>query len=165
MCIRDSIYAVPLAKFAVSFAPEKGEFIGKAALKKQFEAFKKIMDRDYSALADLPYRIQPIYLEGKGVLRKGFPVYSKDAWSEGKPIGYVTSGTMIPYFKTKGEGLDTVITEETGKRSIGLAYMDSRVCQNFNIEVDIRGKRQPALVVGYHIRQDAAPYALSLIHI
>ena len=48
---------------------------------------------------------------------------------------------MIPYFKTKGEGLDTVITEETGKRSIGLAYMDSRVCQNFNIEVDIRGKR------------------------
>ena len=110
------IYAVPLAKFAVSFAPEKGEFIGKAALKKQFEAFKKIMDRDYSALADLPYRIQPIYLEGKGVLRKGFPVYSKDAWSEGKPIGYVTSGTMIPYFKTKGEGLDTVITEETKKR-------------------------------------------------
>lgn len=157
------IYAVPLAKFAVSFAPEKGEFIGKAALKKQFEAFKKIMDRDYSALADLPYRIQPIYLEGKGVLRKGFPVYSKDAWSEGKPIGYVTSGTMIPYFKTKGEGLDTVITEETGKRSIGLAYMDSRVCQNFNIEVDIRGKRQPALVVGYHIRQDAAPYARPIL--
>ena len=58
------------------------------------------MNRDYSALQDLPYRIQPVYLAGKGVLRKGFPVYSKDAWAEGKPVGYVTSGTMIPYFKT-----------------------------------------------------------------
>ena len=75
------VYAVPLAKFAVSFAAEKGDFIGKAALKKQFEALKKIMNRDYSALADLPYRIQPIYLEGRGVLSKGLPVYSRDAWS------------------------------------------------------------------------------------
>ena len=93
------VYAVPLAKFAVSFAEEKGDFIGRAALKRQFEAFQRIMNRDYSAIADLPYRIQPVYLSGKGVLRKGFPVYSKDAWAEGKPVGYVTSGTMIPYFK------------------------------------------------------------------
>ena len=73
------VYAVPLAKFAVSFAEEKGDFIGRAALKRQFEAFQRIMNRDYSAIADLPYRIQPVYLSGKGVLRKGFPVYSRDA--------------------------------------------------------------------------------------
>ena len=157
------IYAVPLAKFAVSFAPEKGDFIGREALRKQFDAFKKIMNRDYSALADLPYRIQPVYLEGRGVLRKGFPVYCKDAWAGGRQIGYVTSGTMIPYYKTTGEGLDTVFTDETGKRSIGLAYMDSRVCQDFDIEIDIRGKRQPAKVVGYHIRQDAAPYVRPIL--
>lgn len=157
------IYAVPLAKFAVSFAPEKGDFIGREALRKQFEAFKKIMNRDYSALADLPYRIQPVYLEGRGVLRKGFPVYCRDAWAGGRQIGYVTSGTMIPYYKTTGEDLDTVFTDETGKRSIGLAYMDSRVCQDFDIEIDIRGKRQPAKVVGYHIRQDAAPYVRPIL--
>ena len=157
------IYAVPLAKFAVSFAPEKGDFIGREPLKKQFEAMKKIMNRDYSSIEDLPYRIQPIYLEGKGVLRKGFPIYCKDAWAEGKQIGYVTSGTMIPYYKTRGEGLETVFTEETGKRSIGLAYMDSRICQDFDIEIDIRGKRQPAKVVGYHIRQDAAPYVRPIL--
>ena len=157
------IYAVPLAKFAVSFAAEKGDFIGREPLKKQFEAFKKIMNRDYSAIADLPYRIQPIYLEGKGVLRKGFPIYCKDAWAEGKQIGYVTSGTMIPYYKTEGEGLEAVFTEQTGKRSIGLAFMDSRICQDFDIEIDIRGKRQPAKVVGYHIRQDAAPYARPIL--
>ena len=157
------VYAVPLAKFAVSFAEEKGEFIGRAALKKQFEALKKIMNRDYSALADLPYRIQPVYLEGKGVLRKGFPVYSRDAWAEGKPVGYVTSGTMIPYYKTAGQGLETVFTGETGKRSIGLAYLDSRICQDFNVEIDVRGKRQPARVVAYHIRQDAAPYVRPIL--
>lgn len=154
---------MPLAKFAVSFAEEKGDFIGRAALKRQFEAFQKIMNRDYSALQDLPYRIQPVYLAGKGVLRKGFPVYSKDAWAEGKPVGYVTSGTMIPYFKTEGEGLETVITSETGKRSIGLAYLDSRICQDFDLEIDIRGKRQPAKVVAWHIRQDAAPYVRPIL--
>ena len=157
------VYAVPLAKFAVSFAEEKGDFIGRAALKRQFEAFQRIMNRDYSALQDLPYRIQPVYLAGKGVLRKGFPVYSKDAWAEGKPVGYVTSGTMIPYFKTEGEGLETVITSETGKRSIGLAYLDSRICQDFDLEIDIRGKRQPAKVVAWHIRQDAAPYVRPIL--
>ena len=157
------VYAVPLAKFAVSFAEEKGDFIGRAALKRQFEAFQKIMNRDYSALQDLPYRIQPVYLAGKGVLRKGFPVYSRDAWAEGKPVGYVTSGTMIPYFKTEGEGLETVITSETGKRSIGLAYLDSRICQDFDLEIDIRGKRQPAKVVAWHIRQDAAPYVRPIL--
>ena len=157
------VYAVPLAKFAVSFAEEKGDFIGRAALKRQFEAFQRIMNRDYSAIADLPYRIQPVYLAGKGVLRKGFPVYSRDAWAEGKPVGYVTSGTMIPYFKTEGEGLETVITSETGKRSIGLAYLDSRICQDFDLEIDIRGKRQPAKVVAWHIRQDAAPYVRPIL--
>ena len=157
------VYAVPLAKFAVSYAPEKGDFIGRTALRKQFDALQKIMNRDYTSLSDLPYRIQPIYLEGRGVLRKGFPIYSRDAWSEGKPIGYVTSGTMIPYYKTTGEGLETVFTEETGKRSIGLAYMDSRVCQDFDIEVDVRGKRLPAKVVAYHIRQDAAPYVRPIL--
>ena len=157
------IYAVSLARFAVSYAPEKGDFIGKEALAKQFAAYKKIMNRDYSSIADLPYRIQPIYLEGRGVLRKGFEIYSQDAWSEGKPIGYVTSGTMVPYYKCTGEGLETVFTDETAKRSIGLAYMDSRVCQDFNIEVDVRGKRLPAKVVAYHIRQDAAPYVRPIL--
>ena len=107
--------------------------------------------------------MQLIYLDGKGVVRKGFPIYCKDAWAEGKQIGYVTSGTMIPYYKTEGQGLESVFTDETGKRSIGLAYMDSRICQDFDIEIDIRGRRQPAKVVGYHIRQDAAPYVRPIL--
>ncbi|MEN6486681.1 MAG: glycine cleavage system protein T, partial [Syntrophobacteraceae bacterium] len=41
------VYAVPLGKFAVSFSPLKGDFIGRAALEKQFAAYKKILTRDY----------------------------------------------------------------------------------------------------------------------
>ena len=155
------VYSVPLAKFAVSFAEEKGEFVGKAALKKQFEALKKILNRDYSSNEDLPYRIQPICLLGKGVLRAGCPVY--DART-GEELGYVTSGTMIPYYETEGAGIETVITEKTAKRSIGMAYMKSHVVTEFEIEVDIRGKRLPAVVTACHMRGDAPPYARPIIY-
>ncbi|MCI5992539.1 MAG: glycine cleavage system aminomethyltransferase GcvT [Clostridiales bacterium] len=155
------VYSVPLAKFAVSFAEEKGEFVGKDALKKQFEALKKILNRDYSSNEDLPYRIQPICLLGKGVLRAGCPVY--DART-GEELGYVTSGTMIPYYETEGAGIETVITEKTARRSIGMAYMKSHVVTEFEIEVDIRGKRLPAVVTACHMRGDAPPYARPIIY-
>ena len=155
------IYAVPLAKFAVSFAEEKGNFVGKEALRKQFEALKKILNRDYSSNEDLPYRIQPICLLGKGVLRAGCPVY--DART-GEELGYVTSGTMIPYYVTEGTGIETVITDKTAKRSIGMAYMKSHVVTEFEIEVDIRGKRIPAVVTACHMRGDAPPYARPILY-
>ena len=50
---------MPLAKFAVSFAPQKGDFIGRKPLEQQFAAFKRIMNRDFSDLSVLPRRIQP----------------------------------------------------------------------------------------------------------
>lgn len=155
------VYAVPLAKFAVSFAASKGNFVGREALYKQYLANKKIMNRDFSSIEDLPYRVQPICLLGKGVLRAGCDVY--DART-GEMVGYVTSGTMIPYYETEGTGLLTKITEKTGKRSIGLAYMKSDVLTEFEIEVDIRGKRVPAVVTACHMRADAPPYTRPILY-
>ena len=54
---RMPIFAVPLAKFAVSFAPQKGDFIGRKALEQQFDAFRRIMNRDFSDCTALPRRI------------------------------------------------------------------------------------------------------------
>ena len=48
------IFAVPLAKFAVSFSAQKGDFIGRAALERQHRAFVRYMDRDFSDLSPLP---------------------------------------------------------------------------------------------------------------
>lgn len=45
---------------------------------------------------------------------------------------------MVPYFKTQGQGLSTVILEASGKRAIGLCYIDSDVLVDDTVEVDIR---------------------------
>ena len=147
------IFACNLARFAVSFSPFKGEFIGKQALARQFEAFKKIVDRDYELIDDLPRLIQPIELQGKGIARAGTPVYR-----DGKPVGFVTSGTMVPYWQSDGRGLATVQSDDRQLRAIGLALMDSNLVEGDEIDVEIRGKNIRAVLVPYLLRNEAPPY-------
>ena len=153
------IFAVPLAKFAVSFSAQKGNFIGRAALERQHRAFVRYMDRDFSDLSPLPRKIAPIALLDRGVMRAGMEIYKGD-----KPVGWVTSGTMVPYFKTQGEGLSTVILEASGKRAIGLCYIDSDVLVDDTVEVDIRGKRLKAVIPARHMSVGAPPFARPLLY-
>ena len=153
------IFAVPLAKFAVSFSAQKGDFIGRAALERQHRAFIRHMDRDFSDLSALPRRIAPIALLDRGVMRAGMEIYKGD-----KLVGWVTSGTMVPYFKTQGEGLSTVILEASGKRAIGLCYIDSDVLVDDTVEVDIRGKRLKAVIPARHMSVGAPPFARPLLY-
>ena len=153
------IFAVPLAKFAVSFAPQKGEFIGRKALERQFDAFRRIMNRDFSDCTALPRRILPIALLDRGVMRAGMAVYRGE-----KQVGWVTSGTMVPYYVAEGEGLETVITQETAKRAIGLCYVDSDVLTDDVVEVDIRGRRLKAVIPARHMSVGAPPYARPLLY-
>jgi len=153
------IFAVPLAKFAVSFSEQKGNFVGREPLVKQYETFKRIMCRDFSDLSVLPRRVMPIALLDKGVMRAGMPVYKGDT-----QIGYVTSGTMVPYYRHEGEGLQTVILEETAKRAIGLAYVDSDTLEDDEVQVDVRGRRLKAVITPYHMRVDAPPFARPIIY-
>ncbi|MCD8117530.1 MAG: hypothetical protein LUE21_10555 [Oscillospiraceae bacterium] len=87
------------------------------------------------------------------------PVYRGD-----EQIGWVTSGTMVPYYRAEGEGLETVITEDTGKRAIGLAYIASDVLEDDIVEVDIRGKRVRAAIPACHMRTDAPPFARPILY-
>ena len=153
------IFAVPLAKFAVSFSAQKGDFIGRAALERQHRAFVRHMDRDFSDMSALPRRIAPIALLDRGVMRAGMEIYKGD-----KLVGWVTSGTMVPYFKTQGEGLSTVILEASGKRAIGLCYIDSDVLVDDTVEVDIRGKRLKAVIPARHMSVGAPPFARPLLY-
>ena len=153
------IFAVPLAKFAVSFSAQKGDFIGRAALERQHRAFVRYMDRDFSDLSPLPRRIAPIALLDRGVMRAGMEIYKGD-----KLVGWVTSGTMVPYFKTQGEGLSTVILEASGKRAIGLCHIDSDVLVDDTVEVDIRGKRLKAVIPARHMSVGAPPFARPLLY-
>ncbi len=153
------IFAVPLAKFAVSFSEQKGDYIGRRALERQSAAFKRIMNRDFSDLDVLPKRIMPITLLDRGVMRAGMPVYRG-----GEQIGWVTSGTMVPYYRSEGEGLATKILDDTAKRAIGTAYIASDVLQDDAVEVDIRGKRLKAVIPPYHMRVDAPPFARPILY-
>ena len=153
------VFAVPVAKFAVSFSEQKGNYVGRGPLEAQYAAYRRIMDRDFSDLSVLPRRIRPIALLGRGVMRAGMPVYRGE-----EQIGYVTSGTMVPYYTHEGEGLKTVILEQSAMRAIGLAYIASDVLDEDRVEVDIRGRRIAAVIPPYHLRSDAPPYARPILY-
>ncbi|UCD88301.1 MAG: glycine cleavage system aminomethyltransferase GcvT, partial [Desulfobacterales bacterium] len=152
------IFACPLAKFAVSFSPLKGDFLGRAELARQHEAFKKIVYRDYSLIHDLPRMSKPIAVAGRGIAREGAKVLKGD-----KHVGYVTSGTMVPMWDIEGEGLASVQTDQHHLRSICLGYIDSDIVEEERLTIDIRGKAVDAVVVQYHMRSDAPPYARPII--
>ena len=136
------IFAVSLAKFAVSFAEEKGDYIARDILLAQKEngTAKKIM---------------PIALKDRGVMRAGMDVYH-----DGVHVGWVTSGTMVPYYDFDEDGN---ILETTGKRSIGFAYIDSAITKEDVIEIDVRGKKLKAAVVAKHMIQNEPPYGKAVI--
>ena len=146
------ILAVGAAKIAVSFAPEKGEFLGKAALQKQFDALQAFKQADFSRIAALPRRVRLLALTGKGIARAGDRVFQQDT-----PVGYVTSGTMTPYWKTQGDGDAFRLLDETGKRAIALALLESSLPEGSlpegaALDVEIRGKRTEAVIVRAFMR-------------
>ncbi|CQR73717.1 Aminomethyltransferase [Sporomusa ovata DSM 2662] len=153
------IFSCPLAKFAVSFAAAKGDYIGREALAKQYEGYKKIMERDFADLAALPRIIKPVALIDKGVARAGCKVFKGD-----KEIGYITSATMVPYLKTEGYGLESKMTDDRATRAIGLALLNGDVELNDNVEVEIRGNKIKAVVPQYHLKSDAPPFARPIIY-
>ncbi|MBU2499477.1 MAG: glycine cleavage system protein T, partial [Proteobacteria bacterium] len=149
----------PFARIGVSCSPLKGDFVGRKALEKQFEALGRIMFRDYSMREVLPRLVQPVAVSGRGVARAGAKVSR-----EGKEVGHVTSGTMVPLWVVEGEGLFSHQTEGRQLRSICLACMDSDIIEEDRVHIDIRGKAVEAVVVPYHLRSDAPPYARPIIY-
>jgi aminomethyltransferase len=148
------IFASPLSKFAVSLSPLKKDFIGRYALTKQFEALKRITNRDFSLMEDLPRLVMPVALKEKSVARSGYRVFQND-----RHIGFVTSGTRVPFFETEGKGISSKLTEDYGLRSICLALLDSDLYEGDDVEIEIRKKHVPAVVVPYHMRSEAPPHA------
>jgi aminomethyltransferase len=152
------VFSCLLARVAVSFSPLKGAYPGRAALLKQFNAFKKIINQDYAALKDLPRIIRPVAVADKGIARAGSKSFSGSTY-----VGYVTSGTMVPYWEFEGEGVTSKITGDKGMRAIGLAILDSTLDQGDVIDIEVRGKRIKGVIVPYHMRSEAPPYARAIL--
>jgi aminomethyltransferase len=152
-------FASDLSRFAVSFSPLKGDFIGRAPLQAQFDALTRILDQDFGDVTALPQRVLLLELAGKGIARPGDRVFRGDAH-----VGYVTSGTMVPYWDHEGEGVDARFIDVTGKRAIAMALVDSGLWDGDEVEVEIRGRRTAALIVPYFLRAEAPPYARPIVH-
>ena len=152
------IMACPLSKFAVSFSPLKGDFIGREALTRQQDALKRIISGDFSRIRDLPRMIKPMAVTGRGIAREGATVFEGD-----REVGYVTSGTMVPLWRVEGEGLESKLIDQHQLRSIALSYIDSDIPDHEQLLVEIRGKRVDAVPVPFHMRSEAPPYARPIL--
>ncbi len=148
------IFAIPLAKYAVSFSKLKGDFIGKESLQKQFEELKLIENKKQCKKEYLPKRIRPLSISSMGVGRQGDEVYIGE-----KLVGHITSGTMVSYWKFDKEGVNSKIIEEKNKRTIGLAYIDSEIEENQKIIVKSKGRTLEGIIVERHLGSEAPPYA------
>ena len=100
----------------------KGDFIGREPLLAQFQALQRINDQDFGDIAALPRRVLLLELAGKGITRPGDKVFHGD-----RHVGYVTSGTMVPYWDSEGEGVESRFTDASEKRAIAMALVDSRL--------------------------------------
>ncbi|MDR1496215.1 MAG: glycine cleavage system aminomethyltransferase GcvT [Clostridiales Family XIII bacterium] len=153
------IYSIPMAKFAVSFAETKGDFIGRESLHRQFLTFERIFTRHFDDIADLPRVVKPFCMTDNGVPRAGDRIFK-----DGVEIGCVTSGAVVPYYKTAGKGLDMVFTDETDKRFIGLALVRSDLLPDEEMDIEIGDEFSVGVGVEWHLRSDTPPYSRAIIH-
>ncbi len=152
------IFASHLARFAVSFSPSKGDYVGKGPLSRQSRAMQGIKNKDYELISDLPRRILAVELVDKGIARAGDKVYR-----DSKRVGYVTSGTMVPYWEISGEGDVTQLTDQTGRRAIGLALVASDLSAGDAVDIEIRARKARAMVVPYHLKGRKPPHAIAVV--
>jgi len=153
------IFASSLSKFSVSLSPLKGDFIGRSALEKQFNALKEIIDHNFSHINDLPRMVMPVALIGKGLARNGYKVFHN-----GAHVGHVTSGTMVPRWNYEGDGIFSKITDKKGLRAICLALINSDLDEGDELQIEIRNKMTDAVIVPYHMRSEAPPFARAISH-
>ena len=122
------IMAMPTAKFGVDLNPKRGDFLGRAALEAQASGDP----------AHLPQRVFAVAGLAKGMMREGSEVLA-----EGRVIGELTSGTMIPAWEFVGD-------EPGGEhynRPLGLALLRGEARVGQEVEINYRKRTLPGRVV------------------
>jgi aminomethyltransferase len=151
------IYAIPQAPFAVSFAGADRNFIGREPLVKQAQARQRYKDGDYSDTKALPKILRQFRLSDKGIAREGSVVYH-----QGRQSGWVSSGTMVPYWLYETEGDQVILKDEPDRRAIGMCLVDPGMTIGNQIEIDVRGRMLKAEIVARNLenRKREVAYAL-----
>lgn len=155
------LFALPAARFAVSFGKIKGEFVGRETLFRQCQEIK-LRKEDQLDIPNqrllVPKVIMSMAVSGGGIARPGCQVYVNEKFA-----GTVTSGTMIPYWEMEGIGLKSRPGNKSGRRAICLAYLDADLKEGQVTKIIIRDKVTTGVIVKNHIAKKAAPYARPLL--
>ncbi len=154
------IYATPAARFAVSFSKLKGEYVGREALLRQFREIQMRLDGRFDgskATAVVPRVVMPMAITTAGIARAGSPVLIDNA-----PVGYVTSGTAVPYWNVDGEGVTQKPGGESHNRALCLAYLNADLKKGQKAVISVRDKSVEAIIVERHLDSIIAPYARPL---
>jgi len=151
------IYVIQQAKFAVSFDDSGRDFIGRDALEKQAAARQRYKAGDFSDTTALPKVVRQVRLLDKGIARDGAVVYDQD-----KHVGWITSGTMVPYWEYELNAGDATLADSHAQRAIGLCMVDPSVTVGSTIEIDVRGRRLKAVIVARNLenRKGTQTYAI-----
>lgn len=148
------VFACPPARFAVSFSPLKGRFVGREPLAEQLAAWKRITAQDISDYEALPHLIRLFTVLDRGIARPEAELYRGQ-----RKIGRVTSGTMLPYWLFTGKGRDGEFGEGSGRRAVGMAKVDSAVEEGTEVQIEVRGRRLRALLVPRLLESGYPPFA------
>jgi aminomethyltransferase len=148
------VFVIGQAPFAVSFDDANRKFIGRAALEKQAAAKQRYKQGDFSDTAVLPKVVRQMRLLDKGVARDGAEVYY-----QGQLVGWVTSGTMVPYWTVK----DTILTDDHAQRAVGLCMIGPNIPMGSEIEIEIRGRRLKANVVLRNLENRKGDVAYAIV--
>jgi len=154
------IFALPVARFAISFGEIKGDYIGREALLRQFEEIKLRMEARLDTPKEqlvVPRVIMPMLITNGSVARGGCQVYVGD-----NLVGTVTSGTVVPYWNMEGASLESKPGTESRRRNVCLAYIDADLKAGQKTKVVIRDKITEGIIVKGHLSSEAAPYARPL---
>ncbi|MBI5524503.1 MAG: hypothetical protein HY910_17900 [Desulfarculus sp.] len=126
------ILSLPLARHGVALTPERGDFLGRAALERQAAELAG------GQVAEVPCLIRGVAAQERGMMREGSPVLV-----EGRQVGELTSGTTVPAWRFKGGAPG----DEHYSRAIGLACLERQVVAGQKVEIVYRGRALPGVVV------------------
>lgn len=134
------IFACPLARFAVSLGESRSQMVGYAALVRQAEGVSR--------------RIRPLALTGRGIARNGSAVCHG-----GRCVGWVTSGTMVPYWLFTADGP----AENWDRRALALALIDSDLDSGDEVVIAERKRNITASVVRRFLDTRSGRYAVPVV--
>jgi aminomethyltransferase len=154
------IFTNPLAPWGVRVRPD--EYIGQPDLARQRAEYELIKRDELTTPVEerrLTHLVKPIAVfDSRKPLRAGYEVFR-----DGERVGYVTSGTTVPFAEFDGASVAALPTEEHALRPIGLALIRSDIRYRSDVPValqviDGKGRISNAELVQKNL-WSTAPYA------